>query len=795
MAAEDMGRLFGETAVDRGFITADQFDHALEKQDKTQEKLSKVLVDLGYITPFQEKTIQRFCQQAVQSSSADITPNNVIGKTLGGCKILRSVGSGGMGNTYLAHHERLDREVCVKLLHPRLTRIEGMAERFQREARAAASLSHPNVVQVFDFDQRGSMYFMIMEYVKGKNLKEILEGGGPLPPQQAIWVVSQVLQGLTAAHELGIVHRDMKPANILYNEEINRVYITDFGTVRILSSSTSETLSAFGEILGTPQYMAPEQATADEVDGRTDLYGVGMLLFELLEGHPPFTGNSVVEVLEKQILRPIPPLGLGRDMLNEFVQKMCAKSRDDRYSTAVEAGRALDLIYRRMVKTTSTLADSPQIRLDPTRAAGSSEPTVASTSIEAIAGRLRQSQILSLVSFEAPSSDKIPLPKDLRKDQNNAPFQSSNPALRSITPGELALQAVQANREFGRDSKDTHQILSLAINGDLSKAIPELTADARGQELIPELLLLLWKNDKKEEILRLSPQLETAMPTVPAIPFFTGLAYASKEDYEKARSSFAVAVALDTSHVPAQIHLATCLLKLHKKKEARRTLRRAALLNPSSVLAAVRFAEYLAGPAKDYPAAAVAFEKAIHLAPDRMVLRSKLGAIFCHLDQLEDAKAVAKEIVEWSGQESDAKELCDLIKRCEDAHAAESNQQLPESEENLPFEDAVKPSEVSPDEKKSPIPPDIRARLELMRLAVASEKWPWVIEIYVQGVEAYPDVSQFHLAFGQAALKLNRPSKAAPAFERALQLKSNSKKAREGLKKAKEMLSDQEKSS
>jgi serine/threonine protein kinase len=798
MSETEVDRDFGDTAVERGFIIAEQLEKARahRKESSGGQSLAAVLVELGYITPFQEKTISRFCQQALEKADEELSPGNIIGKTLGGCKVLESIGSGGMGTTYRARHSRLDRDVCVKVLHPRLTRIVGMAERFQREARTAASLSHPNVVQVFDFDQRGAMYFMIMEYVSGRNLKEIVEGSGPFSLSQAVWVVSQVLQGLNAAHELGIVHRDIKPSNILFDKDSNRVYISDFGTVRILSSSTSETLSAFGEILGTPQYMAPEQATADVVDGRTDLYGVGMMLFELLEGHPAFTGNSVVEVLEKQILRPLPSLSKGKYGLNEFVQKMCAKSSADRYSNAMEAGRALEVIYRRICKTATYANKSPpDIRVDPTRSAGSREPTVDETTIEAIAGRLRMSQKLCLVSFEDESAND-PIAEDLRQDSSipRLPFQT--PAESENADGTL-LRTTEPSGLEERDHKDTHEILQLAMSGDLAKAIPDLTRDTRGKQLIPELLLLLWKNGQKDKILELSPQLETALPSMPAIPFFTGLTHAEREDYEKARSSFAVAVALDTSHVPAQIHLATCLLKLDRDKEARRTLRRAALLNPASVLAAVRYAEFLAGPARDYKAASVAYEKAISLAPDRMVLRRKLGAIWCRMDQLEDAESVAAEIVEWCGQEDEAKALRELIEKRLEARAnSKSDRLMRVIVDDLPFEDAVKTKRKkrASTKRHSQLPPDIRARLELMRLAVAAKKWPWVVDIYRQGVAAYPNVSQFHLAFGQAALKLGRPRKAVQAFEKSLALRANSRKAREGLEKARKRLADEEKS-
>jgi serine/threonine protein kinase len=811
MSEVDDDRIFGETAVERGFITAEQLSRAIDlrAEKKSLAKLAEIFLELGFITAFQKKAIARFVPKKTEGKEEKLTPETVIGKTLGACKILERVGAGGMGTTYRGHHTRLDREVCVKLLHPRLTRIGGMAQRFQREARAAGSLSHPNVVQVLDFDQKGDLFFMIMEYVAGQNLKEVLKNSGPFRLSEAIWVVAEILKGLTAAHELGIVHRDMKPANILFNEETQRVYITDFGTVRILSSSTSDSLSTFGEILGTPQYMAPEQATADEVDGRTDLYGVGMLLFELLEGHPPFSGNSMVEVLEKQILRAMPPLSKKNGLLNDFVQKMCAKAMENRYLNAVEANRALDMLGRRLQRSQgSDLAPMPPPRRDPTRNPDNEETIVDSGSLVAIVGRLRahgqaedgrpgdewlvengdDSALEKKVSVEAP---------DLPGVATSAPGLLFRAGLSGFQDPDNEDLPVKENRE--KSHKDSSEILDLVQRGVLAEALPELLRDKSGRGLIPELLLLLWNNRQISQILELGPQLETALPTVPAIPFFSGLAFESQGNYERARSAFAVAVALDTSHVTAQLHLAECLIKLDRGREARRTLRRAALLNPSSVEAAVTYAEYLAGPADDLDGAIQAFEKSINLLPNKLELRRRLGELLCRSGRFRQAEAVAAEIDEWASSAGEATELWALIRssrpRREKSQSGSRRKKArkrraPASGEMEKAGQAVK----DPRARASSIPPDIRARLELMRLAVASKKWDWVQDIYHKGTEFHPKVSQFHLAFGQAALALKQVGPGLKAFEKALVLKPGSRKAQAGIKAAKLMQARIEKS-
>jgi serine/threonine protein kinase len=462
---------FATLAVERGFITSSQLDRARERLQKQGGELAALLVEMGLITSPQRQTLQGFIDR---EHAAAKDPENLVGEVLGGCRIIRSVGTGGMGSTYLAHHQRLDREVAVKVLHPRLTRIPNMAERFKREAQAAAKLSHPNIISVFDFDRVGDLYFMIMEFVRGRNLKEILEESGPFSVPDSIYIIDEVLKGLTVAHDLGIVHRDIKPANIILDEQTRRVSITDFGTVRLLNSASSQNLSSFGEILGTPQYMAPEQATADEIDGRTDLYAVGITLFELLEGRAPFSGASAVEVLEKQILSELPPLSEKNSGLSEFVAKLTAKKKEDRFANATEAARRLEILFRRMSHNFADL----NLHRDPSRA--TNVPAIDSGSIDAIAQRLQHGQHLALVSFEAAEQEQA------------APTQ--DPA------------------------KGTAAVLQSALSGDLDHVLAEIAQGPKGDTLVPELLLLLWQKSATTSSSASPPSPKRPSPKSPPSP-------------------------------------------------------------------------------------------------------------------------------------------------------------------------------------------------------------------------------------------------------------------------------------
>ena len=255
-------QLFGETAVTHGFLTAEKLAQTLEYQRAFEpgRALGELLVERGLLSSSQAAAIEKL-RVVLESSHGVATAddNELVGKTLQRCLILEPIGSGGMGTTYRAHHLRLDRDVAIKVLHPRLVKVPGNLQRFEREARSAAKLEHPGIVQVYDFDEERGFHFIVMQFAEGQNLREVLYRKGPLGTRRTVWVGQRVLEALDHAHSLAIVHRDVKPANLIITKE-PRVKVTDFGLVRVLSATTSERLSAYGEILGTPQYMSPEQA-------------------------------------------------------------------------------------------------------------------------------------------------------------------------------------------------------------------------------------------------------------------------------------------------------------------------------------------------------------------------------------------------------------------------------------------------------------------------------------------------------------------------------------------------------
>lgn len=261
---------------------------------------------------------------------------SVIESTVDGrYQIITHVASGGMGQVFRAHDAVLDREVALKLLHPQFAGDHGFVDRFRREARAAAVLNHPNVVGVYDWGLSEGTYFMVMEFVRGQSLRALLSEYGRLEPAQVAEVTLQVLAALEHAHGHGIVHRDIKPENILIAED-GTVKVADFGLARAFADShVSQTE---GTVTGTVQYLAPEQVHGEPADPRTDLYALGVVMFELLTGQPPYSGETSVAIAYRHLSDRVPPPSqlapAATEGLDAVVQHATEKDRAHRPASA-----------------------------------------------------------------------------------------------------------------------------------------------------------------------------------------------------------------------------------------------------------------------------------------------------------------------------------------------------------------------------------------------------------------------------------------------------------------------------
>jgi eukaryotic-like serine/threonine-protein kinase len=268
-------------------------------------------------------------------------------------RIVRKLGTGGMANVYLAEDEVLGRRVAIKILDDRHAGDDQFVERFRREAKNAASLSHPNIVSIYDRGEAEGTYYIAMEYLDGRSLKELIVARGPAPIQIAIDYARQILAAIRFAHRHGIVHRDIKPHNVLVDGE-GRLKVTDFGIARAGASQMTEA----GSIIGTAQYLSPEQAKGAPVDQSSDLYSVGVVLYELLTGVVPFSGETPVEIAMKHLSRiPDPPSSkraeIPRD-LDLVVMRSLAKDPSERYQSADEMDADLRRISRGMAISPAT---------------------------------------------------------------------------------------------------------------------------------------------------------------------------------------------------------------------------------------------------------------------------------------------------------------------------------------------------------------------------------------------------------------------------------------------------------
>src|SRR5580765_2846927 len=296
--------------------------------------------------------------------------------------VLRKLGSGGMADVYLDEDEELGRKVALKMLNERHARDEQFVERFKREARNAAGLSHPHIVRVYDRGDVEGTYYIAMEYLDGPTLKELLVRKGPTPPLTAIKFAREILSALAEAHKHEIVHRDIKPHNVIVSPDWN-VKVADFGIARSGASQMTEA----GSIVGTAQYLSPEQARGKPVDQRSDLYSLGVVLYEMLTGKVPFTGDAAVEIAMKHLsVVPEPPSKLRPEVsqdLDAVVMRALAKDPEDRYSSAEAMDADLARVARGASVSRSTEEAMTRVMAADTAAATAIVPRSAVTSVPA----------------------------------------------------------------------------------------------------------------------------------------------------------------------------------------------------------------------------------------------------------------------------------------------------------------------------------------------------------------------------------------------------------------------------
>jgi len=278
-----------------------------------------------------------------------------------GYRILRPLGEGGMASVFLAVQESLDREVALKVMAPALAANAEFTERFLKEGRITAKLNHPNLVTVFDIGSHGSVYYLAAEFIPGGTLRERINSG--LTIAETLDIICDVARGLHFAHQKGFVHRDVKPGNILFKSDGSAV-LADFGIAKAMDAKSSATMA--GASIGTPDYMSPEQARAEQVDGRSDLYSLGVMLYEMLTGETPYQASDPFTVALMHVTQPVPQLPADTAWLQPLIDGLMAKQADSRFAS----GEVFITAVEQLLAASPQAASIQQARANKTRAGG-----------------------------------------------------------------------------------------------------------------------------------------------------------------------------------------------------------------------------------------------------------------------------------------------------------------------------------------------------------------------------------------------------------------------------------------
>ena len=403
-----------------GLLSADRVTDYSGQADAGIEVLLSKLVQDGHITSFQSDKLKA-------GKSSDIYFGDYV--------VIDKLGQGGMGTVLLAKHRRMDRLVAIKILPITVLESQDAVARFYQEVKVAAKLTHPNIVHAYDAGEHHGFHYLVMEYVPGYDLAEVLSQLGPIPLSMALDYLKQACKGLDYAHRKGIVHRDVKPSNILLSDE-GDIKILDMGLARICDSTFNQAmtqLTTTGQVMGTVEYMSPEQAEdTRQADQRSDIYSLGCTLYRLLTGKSPFTRDTVVKTILAHRTDSIPSLNTGlpeNDSVNQLFQKMVAKQPEDRFQTVSELMEAIDC-----VEQSDSLDDSSvefKNKLTPADSGSDYSGSDDSASDGYLYADLVPEESIKLVPVELNGSESL-------EDQDEIPTRilhlSDNGLLSTVTP-------------------------------------------------------------------------------------------------------------------------------------------------------------------------------------------------------------------------------------------------------------------------------------------------------------------------------------------------------------------------
>ena len=418
-------------------------------------------------------------------------PDSLVGTTLAGkYRIDARLNEGGMGTVYRGCHVLMDKTVAIKVLRPSLAADEKSVARFSREARAASRITHPNAISVTDFgeDESGHV-FLVMEYLSGKTLKQTIRDDGPLPLARVVDITRQIGDALNAAHQQGVVHRDLKSDNIMLLDTMTNDHakVLDFGIAKINEpdGTVDTSLTAPNLVIGTPQYMSPEQCSQDaEIDARSDIYSLGVILFEMLVGHVPFSGDSPTIVMMKHLQEPVPSVLEERSDLPASVARVVARAmakvRDNRYQTVAE-----------LVEDLTIAAGMTIHRIGPVTPVNTSETLVRTEEPDEVTVvRAREAPMPPVVQVaprRAPVTVSVSgaMPPPVPAATGFNPLKVLIPSVVGLLVVFAAIYAITRNSTPAVDANTNQQVPALAADPNSQPVQPAQPATGKGEEGIP----------------------------------------------------------------------------------------------------------------------------------------------------------------------------------------------------------------------------------------------------------------------------------------------------------------------
>ena len=565
------------------------------------------------------------------------------GRKLGQYELRERLGRGGMAEVYKAYQASMDRFIAVKVMLGHLVEDDDFVERFRREAQAVGRLRHPNIVNIFDFGIQDAVYYMAMEYIDGGTLKDRSKDIGRFNTNDALRITSQLASALDYAHNAGMIHRDVKPANIMFtNKTYQDVVLTDFGIARILNQTG---LTATGAYVGTPDYMSPEAGHGDPTDERADLYALGIILYEMLTGTAPYSADTPLAVMLKHMNAPLPTISEYGDEIPEVVEKIIlrsmAKDPNDRYQTAAAMKTDVDRAQAILQETAATVV-VPDAK---------SRKVVGETTIGTTQGLLPDERVVD----DSPSSTVLPTQSKENTSTSAGLLTLRNIVIVAVLVGIIAVAAFFTNRDNNTAGETDITQIALAAETEEATDEPvietEVVVDTETEEPLIESEAVTEEVATNTATPTEEPNPEPS-PTMSASRLLDqGYAAGADGDLEAALALFEQATDLEPDNYEALTALADTHAQLGNIDEALEAWNTVIELNPDDRLAHLRRGQILVEQ-DDLETALVDFDFVIDNAPeggDDLMMDARLarGYQFITLNRIEKARDDFQQVVDY----------------------------------------------------------------------------------------------------------------------------------------------------